>query len=61
MVLDLFEAEKLIHQKTSGQRVVVFAKSYCPFCVKTKTLLQSKAVPFEYYELDKSLSESLFD
>ena len=61
MVLDVLEAERLIRQKTSGQHVVVYAKSYCPFCVKTKTLLEAKGVTFEYYELDKSLSEGLFN
>ncbi len=32
--------------------VVVFSKSWCPFCVKAKNLLKSKGVPFKAYELD---------
>jgi glutaredoxin len=57
MKLTLETAEALVREKTGAKNIFVFAKSYCPFCVKTKKLLDSKAVPFEYYELDKELSE----
>eukprot|EP00579_Thalassiosira_antarctica_P000951 CAMPEP_0201866754 /NCGR_PEP_ID=MMETSP0902-20130614/1224_1 /ASSEMBLY_ACC=CAM_ASM_000551 /TAXON_ID=420261 /ORGANISM="Thalassiosira antarctica, Strain CCMP982" /LENGTH=94 /DNA_ID=CAMNT_0048391781 /DNA_START=144 /DNA_END=428 /DNA_ORIENTATION=- len=33
--------------------VVVFSKSYCPFCKKTKELLTSKGIDFKVFELDE--------
>ena len=32
--------------------VVMFSKSYCPFCHKAKALLKMKGVAFKAYELD---------
>jgi len=32
--------------------VVVFSKSTCPFCRKTKTLLEDLKIPFTVYELN---------
>lgn len=36
-----------------GNKVVVFSKSYCPFCTKTKTLFTDKGVDFKVHELNK--------
>ena len=33
--------------------VVVFSKSYCPFCTSTKELFGSMGVDFKVHELDK--------
>lgn len=32
--------------------VMVFSKSYCPYCRASKALLGEKGVKFEVYELD---------
>ncbi|ESQ46956.1 hypothetical protein EUTSA_v10027999mg [Eutrema salsugineum] len=37
----------------SSNAVVVFSKSYCPFCVKVKELLQKLGAKFIAVELDK--------
>ena len=36
-----------------GNTVVVFSKSYCPFCDKTKALFTDLGVDFKVHELDK--------
>ncbi len=36
----------------SSNPVVVFSKSYCPYCVKVKKLLQQLGVTFKAIELD---------
>ena len=35
-------------------KVVVFSKSSCPYCVKTKSTLSSLDIPFHAIELDVS-------
>ena len=35
------------------QQVVIFSKSYCPFCTKTKDLFTSMGVEFAVHELDQ--------
>ena len=37
-------------------KVMIFSKSYCPFCKKTKKLFHSKGVQFESLELDQDAS-----
>ncbi|XVE84000.1 hypothetical protein DITRI_Ditri16bG0133700 [Diplodiscus trichospermus] len=37
----------------SGNSVVVFSKSYCPYCVDVKKLLQQAGASFKAIELDK--------
>lgn len=36
----------------SSAKVVIFSKTYCPFCTRAKDLLESKEVPYKAYELD---------
>ena len=36
-----------------GNDVVVFSKSYCPFCAKTKDLFTELGVDFKVHELDQ--------
>lgn len=43
------EVEKLI----SENNVVVFSKSYCPYCTKAKGLLSQLGVEFQAIELDR--------
>ncbi|GAA5843514.1 hypothetical protein JCM9279_000775 [Rhodotorula babjevae] len=37
---------------SSGKHVVVFSKSYCPYCQKTKALLRELGADVDTYELD---------
>lgn len=34
-------------------KVVVYSKDYCPFCVRAKSLLDGKGVPFEEIMVDQ--------
>ncbi|KAA8548128.1 hypothetical protein F0562_004611 [Nyssa sinensis] len=50
----------------SSNPVVVFSKSYCPFCVNVKKLLQELGVTFKAIELDtesdgKEVQAALFE
>ncbi|GAA5970292.1 hypothetical protein JCM21900_001032 [Sporobolomyces salmonicolor] len=42
-----------VDQKIQNGHVVVFSKSYCPYCRKAKQLLQSLGEEFDVYELDQ--------
>ena len=42
-----------IDADVAGNKVVVYSKSWCPFCVQTKNLLNSKNAPFKLVELDQ--------
>ena len=37
----------------ANNKVVVFSKSFCPFCKKTKALFNEKGVDFKVYELNE--------
>lgn len=41
-----------ISKKVSSNTVMVFSKSYCPFCDKAKSALTQLNIPFEAEELD---------
>ncbi|KAJ3205075.1 hypothetical protein HDU83_007547 [Entophlyctis luteolus] len=45
-------AEETVEQGIAANKIMVFSKSYCPFCDKAKALLRRYGVRFEYYELD---------
>mmetsp|Transcript_34225 Transcript_34225/g.59893 ORF Transcript_34225/g.59893 Transcript_34225/m.59893 type:complete len:105 (-) Transcript_34225:1261-1575(-) len=45
--------EEQIRQQISTSKVLVYSKSYCPYCTSTKNSLQSLRVPAEVYELDQ--------
>ena len=36
-----------------NNKVVVFSKSFCPFCKKTKALLNQKEVEYKLFELNE--------
>ena len=40
-------------KKISGNDVMVFSKSYCPFCDRAKAALEGKGIAFQVEELDK--------
>ncbi|GAA5939381.1 glutaredoxin [Sporobolomyces koalae] len=42
-----------VNSKISGSHVVVFSKSYCPYCRNAKQLLKSLDVEADIYELDQ--------
>ena len=44
--------DEIVREYISDNTVMVFSKSYCPFCKRTKELLKSKGVKFEVVELD---------
>ena len=43
---------KLIQERIQGEHVLVFSKSYCPYCQQVKALLDSEGVPYTVVELD---------
>ena len=47
----MVEAE--IEQNIANNKVMVYSKSSCPFCVRTKALLQEKGAEFKVVELDQ--------
>ena len=42
-----------IQSEIDNNKVMVFSKSYCPYCVNAKQLLQSKGIAFKAIELDQ--------
>jgi glutaredoxin 3 len=45
--------KQLVEQAIKSNKVIVFSKSYCPYCVEAKRILSSKGTPFELFELDQ--------
>ncbi|CAM9317264.1 unnamed protein product [Pylaiella littoralis] len=46
-------AVDFIEKEIEGNNVVVFSKSYCPFCTRTKNLFAGLGVDATVYELDQ--------
>ncbi|RLN90142.1 hypothetical protein BBJ28_00005846 [Nothophytophthora sp. Chile5] len=46
-------AKEKVEAAVASSRVVVFSKSYCPYCSDTKALLQQLGVAFSLTELDE--------
>jgi glutaredoxin len=42
-----------INDFIAADKVVIFSKTYCPYCSKVKALFTSLGVQFTAYELDK--------
>ena len=42
-----------IDSEISSNKVMVYSKAYCPFCVQAKDLLTSKGIAFKAIELDQ--------
>mmetsp|Transcript_26967 Transcript_26967/g.63321 ORF Transcript_26967/g.63321 Transcript_26967/m.63321 type:complete len:138 (-) Transcript_26967:165-578(-) len=45
--------DEFVETEIESNDVVVFSKSYCPFCTKTKELFTSMNVEFTVHELDE--------
>lgn len=45
--------DEFVDSEIESNNVVVFSKSYCPFCTKTKELFDSMNVEYAVHELDK--------
>jgi glutaredoxin 3 len=46
-------AESFAKEQISGNKVVVFSKSFCPFCKKTKKALDGLGVEYTTFELNQ--------
>ena len=42
----------ILADKMAPNKVVVWSKSYCPYCVKATRILNSLKVSFDKYEVD---------
>lgn len=49
----MVSARETVESKVSASPVVVYSKSYCPYCAKTKALLNKLDVQFDVIELDE--------
>ena len=47
------QAEAQVNQLLDQNPVMIFSKSYCPFCTKTKQLLNNGGVAYKVVELDR--------
>ncbi|KAJ1886948.1 thioredoxin reductase [Kickxella alabastrina] len=50
---DMVNATQLVKSLIAKNAVMVFSKSYCPYCTKAKNLLKSNGINFEAIELDR--------
>ena len=46
------DAKSQVTSLIADNKVMVFSKSYCPFCVQAKDALQNKGVAFKAIEMD---------
>ncbi|KAJ2656799.1 protein disulfide oxidoreductase activity protein [Coemansia sp. RSA 1200] len=49
---------ELVRKLISDSNVMVFSKSYCPYCNRTKCLLDEKGIKFNAIELDNRIDGS---
>ena len=42
-----------IQADIAANKVIVYSKTFCPYCDRTKELLNSKGVTYKLHELDK--------
>ena len=49
----------VIETLVKEHRVVLFSKTWCPFCNKVKDLFNSKFIPYHKIELDKELTQMI--
>ncbi|EPB84646.1 glutaredoxin 3 [Mucor circinelloides 1006PhL] len=45
-------AQQIVEEAIENNKVIVFGKSYCPYCKKAKALLSSLDIEFAVIELD---------
>ncbi|KAI9260938.1 glutaredoxin-1 [Helicostylum pulchrum] len=48
----MVKAQEIVEELISSNKVVVFSKSYCPYCSKAKNLLKELGIEFFAIELD---------
>ena len=51
----------LIESVIKEHRVVVFSKTWCPFCAKLKDVLRAKFIDYHKVELDKVVIYSVYN
>ena len=44
--------QQTVNNNIHSAKVVIFAKSYCPYCVRVKNLFEKINVPFTAYDMD---------
>ncbi|KAG7401950.1 hypothetical protein PHYBOEH_008471 [Phytophthora boehmeriae] len=49
----MVSAKETVEAQIAASPVVVYSKSYCPYCTKTKTLLTQLGAKYEVVELDQ--------
>ncbi|OWZ11315.1 Glutaredoxin [Phytophthora megakarya] len=49
----MVSAKETVESKIAASPVVVYSKSYCPYCTKTKTLLTQLGAKYDVVELDQ--------
>ncbi|GMF21700.1 unnamed protein product [Phytophthora lilii] len=49
----MVSAKEIVQAQIAASPVVVYSKSYCPYCAKTKTLLTQLGAKYEVIELDQ--------
>jgi len=50
---DNMAPDQFCKTEIDDNEVIVFSKSYCPFCMKTKSLFDTLGVEYKVYELDQ--------
>ena len=46
-------AQKFVDEKVANNKVMVFSKSYCPYCKMAKDVLKEVGVQYGLVELDE--------
>ncbi|XP_022823065.1 glutaredoxin-C4-like isoform X1 [Spodoptera litura] len=54
------EIREFIKQAITEEKVVIFSKTYCPYCKLAKDVFNKVKQPFKVYELDEREDESDF-
>ncbi|KAJ3158865.1 thioredoxin reductase [Geranomyces michiganensis] len=49
----IMAVKSTVEDAIKNNKVVVFSKSYCPYCIKAKKLLESLQAKFTAFELDQ--------
>ena len=50
---DLTEAFNFVDQNIKENAIMIFSKSYCPFCIKVKKVFEDNGLAFKALELDQ--------
>jgi glutaredoxin 3 len=46
------DVKAFVNEQIANSKVVVFSKSYCPYCTRAKNLLKEQGLEFTLFELD---------